>query len=281
MLNFHIKSLILLSFTFLSIDANAQQFRDIKNLFKRANPDWNTLEWKLKDTTKNALFKRFIEISENDSLRYFGFHNDTTDVHFVNLNQDSFPDVVYETGLGVSPIYFFLGKKDTFNFLLYEDLSYLKEINYQNDTTIVILDVPPYVESIQSEITICFKKDRIISNSIRRMMDCMQEPQTYFKSNLPVRIIIEDCPIRENARISKGECFYEDGEETKPEYNNINNILRRYPKNTEGVAWGERFDAFGNKWWLVEILSNNEFRENFYQVGWINALDLEIIVDKK
>jgi hypothetical protein len=51
-------------------------------------------------------------------------------------------------------------------------------------------------------------------------------------------------------------------------------------KNTEGVAWGERFDAFGNKWWLVEILSKTEFRENFHQIGWMNVIDLEIIVDK-
>jgi hypothetical protein len=277
MLNFYIKSLFYLTFLVLSIDANAQQHRHIKNLFKRANPDWNKIELSLKKKDKNNLIEMFSRIPKIDSLNYFGFNNDVKNLHFVNLNQDKFPDVIYATSLGVSPIYFFLGKQDTFELLLYEDLSYLKEISYQNDTTIIILDVPPYIESIQSEITICLKQDKIISNSMKSMMDCMQEPQTYFKSSLPIRIILDDCPIRENARISKGECFYEDGD---LEYNNRNNILRRYPKNTEGLAWGERFDAFGNKWWLVEILSKTEFRENFHQIGWMNAIDLEIIVDK-
>jgi hypothetical protein len=277
MLNFYLRLLFSLTFILLSMDVNAQHVRHIKNLFKRANPDWSKLEWKLKDTDKLILFQRFTAIQGNDSLGYFGFDNDTNHVHFVNLNQDTFPDVIYETGLGVSPLYLFLRQKNTFKLLLGEDLSYLKEISYQNDTTIVILDVPPYIESIQSEITICLKQDKIISNSMRSMMDCMQEPQTYFESVIPIRTIIDDCPIRENARISKGECFYEDGD---LEYNIRNNILRRYPQNTEGVAWGERFDAFGNKWWLVEILSKTEFRENFYQIGWMNAIDLEINVDK-
>jgi hypothetical protein len=277
MLNFHIKSLFLLAFTILSISSNAQQFRHIKNLFKRANPDWSKLEWKLKDTDKLILFQRFTAIQGNDSLGYFGFDNDTNHVHFVNLNQDTFPDVIYETGLGVSPIYLFLGQKDTFKLLLREELSYLKEISYQNDTTIVILDVPPYIESTHYEITLFLNKNKIISKNERSRMVCMQEPQTYFESIIPIRTIIDECPTRENARISKGECYYEDGE---LDYNNRNNILRRYPQNTEGVAWGERFDAFGNKWWLVEILSKNDFVENFYQIGWINAIDLEIIVDK-
>jgi hypothetical protein len=30
----------------------------------------------------------------------------------------------------------------------------------------------------------------------------------------------------------------------------------------------------------VEIVSKNEFRENFYQIGWMDVIDLEIIVDK-
>ncbi len=277
MLNFHIRFLFFLTLLVLSIDANAQHHRHIKSLFKQANPNWNKIEWKLKNEDRYILYQRFTAIQGNDSLGYFGFHNDTNHVHFVNLNQDAFPDVIYETGLGVSPIYLFLGQKDTFELLLREDLSYLKEISYQNDTTIVILDVPAYIESIQSELTICIKKDKIISNSMRSMMDCMQEPQKYFHTIMPIRTIIDDCPIRENARISKGECFYEDGD---LEYNNKGNILRRYLKNTEGVAWGERFDAFGNKWWLVEIFSNNEFRENFYQIGWMNALDLEVSVNK-
>jgi hypothetical protein len=85
-LSFHIKSLILLAVTIFSIDTNAQQFRYIKNLFKRANPHLNKLERKGNYINKNASFQRFTAIQGNDSLGYYGFDNDTNYVHFVNLN---------------------------------------------------------------------------------------------------------------------------------------------------------------------------------------------------
>jgi hypothetical protein len=43
--------------------------------------------------------------------------------------------------------------------------------------------------------------------------------------------------------------------------------INKKSKILREVAWGERFDAFGNKWWLIEMSANNEFRENFHQIG--------------
>ena len=59
------------------------------------------------------------------------------------------------------------------------------------------------------------------------------------------------------------------------EYHLSDNILERFKKHTHGLAWGESFDVYGQKWWLVEILSIEYPQYHGYMVGWVKAIDVE------
>lgn len=268
-----------------------QNERHLKKYFKLSpfignSHKLNKYAPKISKIEKKALFNKFANWGKLDESRNYGFWGDTTGVHFINLNEDDYIDVIYANSLGLDDASFYYGTKDSFRLVLQAPPpNFIKELKFEGKKCVeVILESIPYVGEVHCEMIYRLVNNSFELNSGRWNMDCSSTPSQYFKEPLQIKVKIDSCPLRENPKIAKGECFYEDGDEF---YNKNSNIVGIYEKGSIGLGWAKEKDKNGILWILTEIPLKNrisiksvyewQYSENEYFIGWMQAEHLDIL----
>ncbi|MBL0099844.1 MAG: hypothetical protein IPP49_07130 [Saprospiraceae bacterium] len=81
-------------------DISANDYKQVINKFKI----------EIDSVRRDSMLNRFFRIEYNAELD-LGFAGDTSEVYIVNLNNDSFPDIIHTNGLGMPSVEFYYGKK--------------------------------------------------------------------------------------------------------------------------------------------------------------------------
>lgn len=269
------KKYLFILFQILPFLSNGQAERHIKSLFddtdtEKRRINFITFSKSEADYWYGLYFKQaeFLDTSSNRTIEDL-----KRSIHFIDLNKDKLPDVVDESNDGSSPVLIYLNCKDSFKLIVDENQAKLKEVNFKENETEIIIEIQEMVMPITGEARYILKKNA--THLVKRLFkrDCTRHLGDFYDTSLNIKTILTDTPLREYAGIGAGRCFIDNGE--GEEYNHKSNILMRLPKNSKGWAWGEKENTLGETWLLVEFLENETDKD--YQIGWINAKNVEII----
>lgn len=270
-----------------------QNERHLKDFFKRSHYIENAKRINKVEPcfTKDKRIKalaNFIRYRQNSSNKNSVFGGDRSAIHYININDDEYLDIIYIDSSGLNNVSIFQGLKDSFRLILEASPpNFLKELKFFKRKCIeVVLESIPYIDKDHSEMVYKLVKDSFELQSWRRNRDCTEKPSKYYKKAVKIKTLRDSCPLRENPKIDKGECFFEDGDDI---YNKTSNIIGQFNRNTKGFCWAEKRDSKNALWFLVElplknkILTKEEIRNdpNYlnieYYVGWIEASLVEKI----
>jgi hypothetical protein len=191
--------------------------------------------------------------------------------YFIDLNNDTFPDKIYESYIGTPSVSISLNYGDSLKLINQEEgSSQFKEIIKKGHSTEIIISQRSMVFCDYVESIYLLKNDSIELIKKRLGECCISQPNKFFKKPRYFKTTITDCALREYAGMGVGKCSYNDREREQDKYDNT---IVRFPKETPVTIWGESFNYFGQKWLFVEILLNEKYK--LYRVGWMNADDLE------
>jgi hypothetical protein len=248
-----------------------QNERPIKSLFDKQDDARDKYFMVLPKERKAYWFNKYVKEVGVDTLSGQTMEDVENAIHFADLNHDTFPDIIDESNLGIAPLLVYLTYQDSFRQIIDDGLSRLKGIRYLGNKTELITRTLGMIDYFQGESLYVLESDSIHLVKYRTRRLCTTPPQTYFKAPLSIQTLESETPLRENPRITIGECFMEDG---KQAHNLSDNILERFKKRSHGLAWGESHDTNGQKWLLIEILSANYPEYCGYRVGWMKATDV-------
>ncbi len=219
-------------------------------------------------------------------------HVESNEVVFIDLNADGFDDVIYLNSIGLPGTYIYFGTDETYKKVSSSNfnLEYITELNFESRKCIRIVlsyddNYIPFGE--KAETVYNLMNDSFQLKNYRFSRKCTFVPKLYFEKPINLKVIYHSTPLRENPKNGKGECFFKQKED--PLYNDQNNIIGRYFKETKCYAWAEHISANGKVWYLVEmpqiheVLSKKKYSNDFkgieksYLIGWMEAKYLEKI----
>lgn len=264
------KTLILLLFQLILATLSSQNERHIKSLFEEMSyKKRGKIFLKLSKTQSEFWYKKYFEIAVLDTFSVNTIEEIKKNIHFVDLNNDTFPDVVDESNNGSSPVLVYLNDKGTFKMLIDEDESQLKTILKYKDRTEIITQRLGMVMAYTGEARYVFKDDSIKLLKRRFRQNCTVANKLY-RQSVRAKVKNDSTPFREYAGVGGGRCTLDSGE---GEYNQSNNIMARLELGKEILIWGEFKNEFGQEWYLVEVLIDEKYRK--FEVGWVSKNDVK------
>lgn len=198
--------------------------------------------------------------------------------HFVHLNNDKLPDVIYKgwTGGEGDAIYIYYnhgnGMEEVFH-----DYNTIIDWKFENRhlSSIAIyhpgccgdgLDIERHYR-VDSILNFELVRQRKIIMGMNRADQGYVAPDEFFKQPVRFKTINNDYALRYTPEIT----------DKRPEVEDVftkGNIIALYPKGASGVAWARKTDATGREWWLVEM--EEEDKPTWYY-GWMSSRFLERI----
>ena len=201
-------------------------------------------EAEVDSTEKKSLLNKFFRIECNSELD-LGFAGDTSDVYIVNLNYDSFPDIIHTNGLGMPSVEFYFGQKNGFTPVLNGPLgTFLKEIRVNNGRIEeVILIEPRYVLQIHCEHLYRFDGKVFDQIHTRSISECTIKPDSFY--NLPCKVKYKNhkTQVLENPKYESMQCYVFSGKYPK---NGQPNVICGLMDNFSAYCWGEYRDQSKN-----------------------------------
>jgi len=261
-------------------------------------------EWKKFEAPVSKHFRdSILDVFKLEYPFFFEHENTKSEIydssfHFVHLNNDRFPDVVYEgwtSGEGTM-VDIYINRQWRMEKVFTE---YMKVIDWtfvnKQLNKIVILNYGCCASNVEFEMH--YQVDGNFKFSLIRqrailvgMDDVIQESigqDAYFEEPVSFKTLNQGYALRYSPEISNKVPEALDialGDRTS------GNIIALYPSGAEGIAWGYQKDATGREWWLVEMqpqadLSfthfwNNEERPTWY-FGWMSSRFLQFSTDQQ
>lgn len=247
--------------------------------FKAGKLDWSAYEWRLPEVKRMAYIR--------DIQRSYAQLYETNAFHFVNLNGDSHPDLVYD------------GMLDDFNgvFVIVGTAYGMKLLSEGHSNTVIrgyktgdrinallVYDFPCCVQYTRrfAYYLVDAGLDSWEPVYERMYAICMQEPETLYALPIPVTVGAPGAELREAPLISDQGCSYIEADENgiAPQWQNI---VACVPEGTRGLAWSSLTDAQGREWFFVEMhipvkLDYDRLDdpgETKHYLGWIEASQLK------
>ncbi|NME71663.1 hypothetical protein [Flammeovirga aprica] len=246
----------LLVFLCLTFTSFAQE--NVNFFVKENNFDWSKYEIEYTEKLNALIQKEEIEISE-----YF---------HPIYLNNDSFPDFVYEgpyeeAGLEGMNTYFYISSKRKIEILESANgqILHIRELGYNQGKEIIVLD-EGYCGATDYQlhfIYLLYKgKDTIFvkGNSII---------YSGLEGEIPDKLTLDQKFIVLNDRYNLRD---------SPQINE-ENITDTYNEGNTGLAVASKIDDTGREWWFVIMDCRYGCREHDvkYHAGWMSSRYLEKI----
>ena len=255
--------------------------------------DWKNYELKLSQRFKDSVLLTLMEeypfyIGNPDADPEYYIRS----FHFVNLNGDSCPDLVYEgwTGSEGNMVQFYLNRQYSME-KVYKDFMNIIDWKFDNNrlSSVVIFNPGCCAETVQFERHIrfdgAFKPEVTLQRAILIGMDVFEKdfptPEGYFPQPVPFKTLNEEYSLRYSPVITDSVPLTWGDDEKK------GNIIALYPKGSRGIAWAYKKDDIGREWWLVEMqpqvfLSFSRYWDYDDQLthyyGWMSSRFLEKLV---
>jgi hypothetical protein len=249
---------------------------------QRDTIDWRTIETAVtpsrKDSVATMLASFFADVN---SVNEDGPHLPRiTALHLLDLNGDRQLDAVYNGPVGAESdvVWFFLNDHGRYRKLPQERWGQVKNLIFQNRrlATLNLLDFGCCAEYIEFESIYAFDQQLNAKPVLQRgtaaftqrpIGSLLASPQAFRLSadSIPLRTrpILDDTSTIMYDAVGKG------------------NILLKFGKGPQGIAWASKVDSLGRQWRYVEMRPANNAgylmhnKENFptYTFGWILAKD--------
>jgi hypothetical protein len=253
--------------------------------------DWKKFETKVPTKYRDSVIKTF-------KVRYRDFFADEyansdkfyNSFHFIHLNNDQLPDLVYNGWTGgegdATFIYYNHGIEMEEIFYDHNNLVDLK-FNGKNLSSLVIYRFgccSGFVEterhySVNSLFNFQLVRQREIIVGMNGGVKEYVAPDEYFKQPIRFKTINNEYAMRFSPGITDKPPAIDD-----PMLKG--NIIAMFPKGASGIAWAKKTDATGREWWLVEmepqaslaytVFYDEEDKPTWYY-GWMSSRFLERI----
>lgn len=284
------RKILFMLFLLICDFCNAQISNDIFSFFSDKDTiDWKKCELKIADKDKldfalklKPHFKTLFEPSwDGVPMKISKF---ISCLHFMNLNNDANPDVIY---------YGYSGAESNCTVILINQGSVFKKIFNENGhpeklefdslrylRSFTIMDRGCCGEYIENQTRYVVDDLLKVSKDFRRSIVVRTEkPKSRFDNSINFKTLNDSYTLRSTTVIDNkpGSIC---GDSRK------GNIVAVYPKGSEGIAWAEKKDETGRIWWFVEMDPSSNLKDNIVDgldgkssriVGWISSRFVEII----
>jgi hypothetical protein len=209
-------------------------------------------------------------------------------LHFLNLNGDQYPDVIYYgySGGESNCVGLFLNEGGRFKKIGLED-GYLQQIGFDQKhklNSFTIMDFGCCGEYIETQTRYRVDEGYTAIVEFKRsiVMDT-EKPMNRFKNPVRFKTLNEGYTLRSTTIIDNKPGSI-NGDDRK------GNIVSVYPQFSYGTAWAEKQDSTGRIWWFVEMDPVNNLKDNIIytsdwkktkHVGWISSRYVEEIEENK
>lgn len=252
--------------------------------------DWKRYEIAVAEKYKDSIldtFKPDYEFYFNPDYEVSEKFSDA--FHFVDLNNDRLPDVVYDgrSGGEGGMVHIYMHRQfrmekvfgDIMTILAwtFTDKKLRSIVTYDYGCCAEVVNLEKHY-TVDAKFNFSLARQRAILSGMVVDDDDSQTPDKFFEKPLRFKTINKDYALRFSPEISD-ELPY--GLEEK---NNKGNIISLYPQGAEGIAWGYKKDSTGREWWLVEMAPQkrlsftqywHSYEEPTYQYGWMSSRFLE------
>jgi hypothetical protein len=194
----------------------------------------------------------------------------TDEWSFIDINKDTIPDIVSVSELGLPSLYFYIGTQDSLKRIFEKWESNLSDIKYSGKNIEIVIQSAGMVDPYFEESIYRFTNDTLILIESRELRVCSFKPQVFYKTFKNIQTIKDTISLRESPRIETGKCSPED-----TGYSLGENIISKYLLNSKGRVWAESHDVGGDKWYFVELLTQDKHDIKQYKIGWMNAEEAE------
>jgi hypothetical protein len=252
--------------------------------------DWKKYEASVSKKFRDSVINSFkSEFREKISDEFVNTDRYYKSFHFVHLNDDKLPDVIYNGWTG--------GEADAI-FMYYNHGNVLEEVFYDYSTIVdwkferghlssIVINRPgccaatvetERVYRVDSLLNFEMIRQREIIIGMNKRNKGYVTPDEYFKQPIRFQTINNDYALRYSPEITAKAPLHVDDEFKK------GNIIALYPKGASGIAWARKTDATGREWWLVEMEPQSLLSFNIYYneddkptwyFGWMSSRFLE------
>jgi hypothetical protein len=254
---------------------------------------WEEIEITVTQRYKDSVLPAFRKLyAPQINQAYLESSKFASSFHFVNLDGDDLPDVIYEGWCGGEGTFvdFFINDKKKFRkaFSTYQNLM---ELQYAAGkvSSFVVYDpgcCDPTVEferkfSVDSLFHPKLIRQRAIMVGSRWDEEGFTTPDGFFDHPIRFKTTNPKYALRYSPEISNKQPSYLDLDARDT---TGGNIMAEYPSGSQGLAWAYKKDATGREWWLVEMepafyLAFNRFwnldDEYTHYYGWMSSRFVE------
>ena len=252
--------------------------------------DWKQYELKVdaryKDSVINAL-KKFYPFYIGDE--YADKKTYSKAFHFVHLNGDQLPDLVYEgwNGSEGNMVEMYINRKHSME-KVFRDFQHIVQWDFRNNQlqSFVLFNEGCCAETVMFErhfmVDASMHCRLVLQRSILSGMGAFDvgfaAPEQYFDQPVRFKTATDEYALRYSPEITNKPPNALDFDDHK------GNVICLYPKGSKGKAWGYKKDDTGREWWLVEMdpRSRLSFKQYYdydekptYYFGWMSSRYLE------
>lgn len=279
-----IKISLVLVLTLLKVKSHGQNDFHVNRMWDNRkcenNQGIDKFEIEIDSVERDLILNRFFRIEYN-AEQDLGFAGDTSEVYIVNLNNDSFPDIIHTNGLGMPSVEFYFGQKNGFTPVLNGPLgTFLKDIRVNNGKIEeVILTEPSYLLQIHCEHLYRFDGKKFDQIHTRCISECTIKPDSFYNVPRKVKYKNHKTQVLENPKHEGMQCYVLYDQDPK---DGLPNVIIDLMDNFSVYCWGEYRDQTKNLWYLIEIPIrfntekettviefHKKSKEHF--VGWVRA----------
>jgi hypothetical protein len=258
----------------------------------KASPkfDWKEYELKVdaryKDSVINSLKKFYPFYFDSEYAEKKAYPKA---FHFVHLNGDELPDLVYEgwTGAEGNMVQLYINRQHKME-QVFRDYQHILHWQFTNNClqSFVLFNSGCCAETVMFErhytVDASWRCKLILQRAILLGMSVYDNkhtsPEKYFDQPVFFKTTTDEYALRYSPEITNEAPEAIDFDSTK------GNIIALYPKGSKGKAWGYKKDNTGREWWLVEMdprprLSYKMFydydEKPTWYFGWMSSKYLE------
>ncbi|MFT3825749.1 MAG: hypothetical protein QM731_17645 [Chitinophagaceae bacterium] len=213
--------------------------------------------------------------------------------HFVQLNGDNLPDLIYagRSGGESNIVVLYLNRKNKFEQILTEFTHLLDlQFNGHNLIAATTINYGCCDEVIHFERHYSFdaalNSKLILQRASIQGMDAHDDdyktPEHFFETPVKFKTLNEEYALRYSPNLNNDTLegpFSLFNDEPEPK----GNVIALYPKGSRGIAWAYQKDSTGREWWLVEMFPQILTTSRYYSLddkltnnfGWMSSRFVE------
>jgi hypothetical protein len=254
--------------------------------------DWKTYEIPVSKKYRDSILDVFkLDYPYFENAYAAKSDNYSQSFHFVELNNDQWPDLVFEgwSGGEGTKVDIYINRqwrmeKVFSDFMRIKDLAFvdkrLQSLVIYNTGCCAEFVMFERLYKVDKNYKFTLARQRAIINGMEASDKDHAAPDGFFEEPLRFKTINDNYTLRYAPEISDEKPLNLDIDDKDAR----GNIIGVYPKGAEGIAWAYKKDATGREWWLVEMAprtglsftlyrDEDDFPTHYY--GWMSSRFVE------